>query len=730
MIPDPELLARYVKNRDEVAFAELVRRHVDLVYATAIRLAQGNATLAEDASQAVFADLARKAGTLLRHPTLTGWLHTSTRYATLTALRKEQCRQKNDQEASAMNDPTHSPTEAIWTQLRPLLDETLSLLRERERDAVLLRFFEDKSYREVGTILGVSDNTAQMRVERALNKLRAQFSRRGVTTTAALLSSALEAHGASVPAPAGLAANIVSHSLAGAKGIGAAPPWFTKISWPIWAAAGAAAIFLFLLIFQNSPGSNASPAPQNSPTASSANSPPSINRGPLAATQLPTPPAATVQATTSSGPPPTLPMTIASAAPTQTPTPAAPPPALPVVATAEDVSALVAANNRFAVDLLHQINAKPNENIFFSPYSISTALAMTWAGAKGDTAAQLAKVLHFSDLRESSILAAYAALHEAVAKAQTLSGAQLAVANSLWIAQDAAHPILPGFLNSVQANFFSSITPVDFIQHSTDAIQQINSWVEEKTGGKIKNLLHPADVSPDTRLILINALYFKAHWANIFATNWNHTTDFHLADGSPLPVTMMSNEQMSAFADITDAPAPCQILSMAYSFNRGGWDQPQYVSFVAILPHAGGDLAALEKSLTAEQLAGWLGKLQVMNVAVHLPKFKLEQRYLLADTLQAMGVKDAFSPALADFSAMDGARDLHVSQAIHQTTLNVDEDGTEAAAATGMGIPAAVMNADFNADHPFLFLIRDNTSGAILFLGQLANPTPVPASNP
>jgi len=217
MTPDPELLRRYAREGDEAAFAELVRRHVDLVYGAAVRLAHGNTALAEDATQTVFTDLARKAGKLLRHPTLTGWLHTSAWYATLTAVRQEQTRRNLEQEASAMNETATTPEDNSWAQLRPLLDEALGHLRERERDAVLLRFFQDKNYREVGSILGVSEGAAQMRVERALEKLRGRFSRRGVVTTAALLVSALGAHGASTPVPSSFTGSITAKSLANAS---------------------------------------------------------------------------------------------------------------------------------------------------------------------------------------------------------------------------------------------------------------------------------------------------------------------------------------------------------------------------------------------------------------------------------------------------------------------------------------------------------------------------------
>ena len=719
MTPDNELLHLYADREDEAAFAELVRRHLNLVYGLALRTLNGNAALAEDVTQSVFTDLARKAAQLRRHETIVGWLHTSTRFAAAKAIRTEVTRQHHEQEASAMQDPSPS-ADFSFAQLRPLLDEAVGALHDRERNAVLLRFFEDKSYREVGGILGISENGAQMRVERALEKLRAQFSRRGVTTTAALLSSALGAHGAVIPAPASLATSVVNQSLAGAAGTTAANSLLPKLSWPIWAGAGVFFVAALYLIFQQSLANGTLPASPNPSTSSSTMKPSQIIRsGAIASALLTTTSAATAQNSAQS----VLQGT-------------APAPASAATADTATIAALVTANNRFAIDLFRQFNPKPNENAFFSPYSISTALAMTWAGAKGDTAAQMAKILHFSDMPNSSVLAGFAALQQVIAKAQTLDGAKLAIANSLWPEQNPEHPLLQNYLDAVQANFASSATPVDFIQHAPDAVKQINAWVEDKTNGKIKGLIQPTDVGPLTRLVLVNAIYFKGNWTNSFSPRANLDDFFQLANGGALPVVLMHNQQRTKYALITDGPIPCQILSLSYSANsRIGSVNPLHLSFVAILPHASQDLATLERALTAEQLASWLGKLTEREVSVYLPKFDLEERYPMVNTLQDLGVKNAFDSKLADFSGMNGTRELFISKVIHQTLISVDENGTVAAAATmGEGIllgsgPTAPP-VEFRADHPFLFLIRDDLSGSILFLGQLASPTAVQPSAP
>ena len=547
-----------------------------------------------------------------------------------------------------------------------------------------------------------------MRVERALDKLRAQFSRRGVTTTAALLASALGAHGAGTAAPAGFATNVVSQSLAGAANAGAttASGLLSKLSWPVGLGAAAAAAGLLFLIFQSTPANHASPTSQNtSPTTMNASQ--IIRSGTLATALLAAAPAANAQNTTP-----------------------ATPPAAPVVATADDVATLVTANNRFAFDLFHEFNPKPNENAFFSPYSVSTALAMTWAGAKGDTAAQIARAFHFSEVRENAVPASFAALQQALAKAQTLSGCQLSIANSLWVEQNAEHPLRQNYLDLVQANFSAPVTVMDFRGRAADAAQQISTWVEDKTNGKIKGLLQPADVDALTRLVLVNAIYFKGAWMHPFEANRNLNAEFHAADGSAIPAVLMHNGLQAKYADITDGTAPCQILSLAYSNDSTG-RTPQGVSFIAILPHAGTDLNTVANSLTAEQLDRWLGNLAETRVNVYLPKFKVEERYSMAGMLSDLGVKDAFNPKLADFSGMDGDTDLAISKVIHQTFVDLDENGTEAAAATASVLlftgatTSSTPEPKFRADHPFLFLIRDDATGSILFLGQLARPAPL-----
>ena len=290
----------------------------------------------------------------------------------------------------------------------------------------------------------------------------------------------------------------------------------------------------------------------------------------------------------------------------------------------------------------------------------------------------------------------------------------------------------------MEKDFASGLFPVDFIHQAEAARARINNWVEERTEQKIKDLLHPLDVDASTRLVLVNAIYFKGSWTTPFLREATREGQFHLADGGTKPVSLMSHTFQAnevQYADITNGKVPCQVLSLGY-FDKSG--QPggrppaagPGVSMLVVLPRATKDLGALEQALTAEQLAGWVNQLSAVRLSVFLPKFKIKQRFSLEDNLKALGVVNAFllpdGPKGADFSGMNGAHDLYISKVIHQAYVGVDEAGTEAAAATavamrfGGGAPAP--SPVFRADHPFLFFVRENSTGSILFMGRLANP--------
>jgi serpin B len=372
------------------------------------------------------------------------------------------------------------------------------------------------------------------------------------------------------------------------------------------------------------------------------------------------------------------------------------------------------ANNRFALDLLAQFREQPG-NLLVSPYSIETALAMTSAGARGATEEQMARVLHLP--------ADAAQRHEACAALikQTLAPAgpgrpTLRVANRLFGAPGFAWK--PEFLQTTASRYAAGLETTDFPGSPDAARQVINGWVAGQTEQKIKNLLGPSDVDALTRLVLVNAVYFHGDWKVAFqAWETNPAATFHLAPEQDVKVPMMGMTAALRYAE----SANWQALELPYT----GGDQ----AMVVLLPRQVDGLAGLEKHLTAEQLTAVVGGLKRADVMVRLPKFRMESKFELGAALQKLGMTDAFDIGRADFSGMAEAK-LSISKVIHQTYVDVDEKGTEAAAATGVVLPlpgpggggggAPLMH--FQADHPFLFLIRDNRTGAVLFLGRLADP--------
>jgi serpin B len=409
-------------------------------------------------------------------------------------------------------------------------------------------------------------------------------------------------------------------------------------------------------------------------------------------------------------------------------------------ATGSAAGTLALANNKFAVELMRVLGGQSTENCFLSPYSISTALGMTWAGARGGTADQMASVLHFSELPAGDVTSSFRAMARSLEETQKQTGAQLAVANSLWPEQQPEHPFLPAYIKQVQIDFVSEVTPLDYRNNLDTARQTINRWVESKTHDKIKDLLHSGDLDAATRLVLVNAIYFKAAWEDPFQPRANLNDQFHLADGTSKPVVLMRATRSVRYLQTELDSNSVQVMLLPYRRGAIAGGNSASLSFVAILPKEPSGLAALEKSLSAESLNRWLSQVKMERVQLLLPKFKLQARYSLNDALAAMGIRDAFvdpvthasDPHRADFSGMNGTRDLYISKAIHQTFVDLDENGTEAAAATAIVMRAGAAFQQpqivFRADHPFLFLIRDDLTGSILFMGRLADPPPAPES--
>jgi serpin B len=376
-----------------------------------------------------------------------------------------------------------------------------------------------------------------------------------------------------------------------------------------------------------------------------------------------------------------------------------------------DKAAVAQGNTQFALDLYAQLRAKDG-NLFFSPYSISTALAMTRAGARGDTASEMDKTLHYT-LEGDKLHAAFGGLVQEVNgdPADKKRGYQLSTANALWGQKN--YGFKPDFLKLNKDHYGAGLKDVDFVGATEDARKTINGWVEKETHDKIKDLLAPGVLTGDTRLVLTNAIYFKGDWATQFKKDLTKDEPFTLSADKKATVPLMHQRMKFPYF----ASNSFQMLEMPYV----GKD----LSMVVLLPKKADGLADLEKTLAADKLTDWLSKLREEEVDVALPKFKTTLSLDLTKMLADMGMPKAFSSSTADLSGMAGEPgDLFISAVVHKAFVDVNEEGTEAAAATGVVVSTESLHIMpvFRADHPFVFLIRDKRSGSILFLGRLADP--------
>jgi serpin B len=366
-------------------------------------------------------------------------------------------------------------------------------------------------------------------------------------------------------------------------------------------------------------------------------------------------------------------------------------------------------NTAFALDLYGKLR-EGQGNLTCSPHSISVALAMTYAGARGETAAQMRKALHF-ELADKELFAAFAEVTRRLNDVQRAGKVRLDLANSLWPQQK--HPFLPDFLSSLEQNFGAVATPLDYAAGPEKARATINEWVEAKTEKRITELIPPRVIDELTRLVLVNAIYFKADWAAKFDKAATRDAPFHVAPGQEVTAPMMTMETEGGYGDFERV----QVLWLPYAGRE--------IGMTVILPKDKDGLADVEAALTADKLREWTRPIpKLRKVHVSLPRFRATSQFRLDKALQSLGMKDAFSMT-ADFSGMDGQKWLYIGAVLHKAFVEVNEEGSEAAAATAVEMrlkSAPARLPVFNADHPFLFLIRDNPSGSILFIGRMANP--------
>jgi len=382
----------------------------------------------------------------------------------------------------------------------------------------------------------------------------------------------------------------------------------------------------------------------------------------------------------------------------------------------DDMETVVGGNSEFAFDLYARIKDYPavikaGGNLFFSPYSISTALAMTWAGAGGGTEKQMAEVLHFA-LPQAQLHKAFGSLEKQLNEAGEDDRYELSVANALW--GQSGYNLLKEFLKLTEQSYGAGLREVDFVTQTEKSRQIINAWVEEKTNNRIKDLIKPTELNALTRLVLTNAIYFKGDWANQFDKKRTRDETFKPARDKEVMVPMMYiKERFKYWAD-----DKLQVLELPYKGKE--------LSMIILLPVQIDGLADVEKSLTTEKLDEWTRDLREQEVVLYLPKFKMITRFDLSEYLFKMGMPDAFRLPPADFSGITGQKDFYISKVIHKAFVAVDEEGTEAAAATAivtkMISPPPRPVVVFRADHPFIFIIKDNRSGSMLFMGRVMNP--------
>jgi serpin B len=665
---DGSLLTRFADHRDEAAFELLLRRHGPMVWNVCRRLL-GSAGDADDAFQATFLVLVRKAASIARRDSVASWLYGVAQRIALDA-RAAAARRRAHERGAAM--PTEGlPADAARAEVRQILDEELSRLPEKYRAPLVLCYLEGRTNDEAAGQLGCSRGTIASRLARARDLLRGRLARRGLVLTAAAVATALAEDAGATPLPAGLLTTTLKAAMAYTAATAVASPaavalaegalramFLSKLK--VAAATAAAVVLLGAGAGWLWPRAEAEPAAPEPPPA----------------------------------------------APAPAPARAADP-----GRAKKDRPALVEGNTRFACDLYARLR-QSDGNVVYSPYSISTALAMTRAGARGQTAEEMDRVLHFGLSQERLHPAAGALVRDLAGAGQKKRSYQLTVANALWGQKD--YGFLADFLTLTRTHYGARLTEVDFLHASEEACKTINAAVARQTKDRFKDLIRSEQITPLTRLVLTNAIYFKAEWQSKFIREDTRSHAFQVTARQNVNVpTMTQTAELNYLEGDT-----FQLLELPYADKE--------LSMLVLLPKKANGLARLEKALTQEKLAEWQGKMRPANIVVYLPKFKITGSFELKTVLLAMGMERAFDMERADFSGMNGVSGpLFIQDVIHKTFVDVNEEGTEAAGATAvvMSDEAEVKGVPFRADHPFVFWVRDNRSGSVLFAGRVADPT-------
>ncbi len=381
-------------------------------------------------------------------------------------------------------------------------------------------------------------------------------------------------------------------------------------------------------------------------------------------------------------------------------------------------SSIVQNNNQFALELYSEISLKPG-NIILSPFSISSALAMTYAGARSETEKQMSNVMHFA-MNQDLFHNDYRQLSDNIEQLDNEKGIEINIANSLWAQKN--YSFLDKFLKLTKKYYSAGLQFVDFVKETEKSRKLINQWVEKETKQKIKDLLLPGTIDQSTVLVLTNAIYFYGIWENKFDTKNTYKSFFYKDDKTKVETSFMKqSDKFNYYEDNT-----LQALELPYSNNS--------LSMVIMLPalpltpsqreveQTYESINKFEKLLTYEMYNNIISGFRKRKVNVSVPKFKITSQFDLEEKLSQMGMPDAFSSS-ADFSGMTGKKDLHIDKVVHKAFIEVNEEGTEAAAATAVIMTkSAAIAVTFKADHPYVFIIKDNNTESILFIGRVAEP--------
>ncbi|MFH0939394.1 MAG: sigma-70 family RNA polymerase sigma factor [Planctomycetota bacterium] len=694
-----DALRRLGQTHDAQAWVTLLETHGRGIFATC-RNILGETALAEDASQETLLQIREHAVRFKvsednPEASARGWIMRIAYNTALQMLRSRQSAQRReddyarDRSVNAATESAHANAENLQ-----VVQQELSKMAEYDRWPILLHFYENMDYEQLSAALNCSVGAAKVRVHRGIKKLRKRLALLGLLLSfegfSELMASSVQAAETTPPITAQQQAqwqSLLTSSRQPAYkttlGKEGGLSLMAKISLTV---AALAIIALAVFTVANIRGAD---------TTSKVNS----HDAQFAQNDVARAISPRIEETKADAGDKPAPLTVIPTA----------------KATPDELAAVSRGNNQFALDLFAKLQTTKG-NLFFSPYSVSTALGMTWAGTRGETAKQMTKALSFS-LQPERQHAAFAALIQSLNAETTKDGKkrgfQLSVANRLF--GQKGYSFVPEFLALNKNLYGAPLQELDFKKETEAARLTINKWVEEKTREKIKDLIPQGQLTPDVKLVLTNAIYFKGLWTSPFKKKLTQDAPFTLAGGAKVQAPMMQKTLDAGYFEIEGR---LQALELPYEGNE--------ISMVVLLPATADGLSDLENDLTADNLKAWTGHIQKTEVEVSLPRFKITWgTFDLVPNLKSLGMTDAFDDKKADFTGMTTHKDLSIGLVLHKAFVDVYEEGTEAAAATavvGWITGPKHMPKIFCADRPFRFLIREKATGSILFLGRMADP--------